>query len=226
MGTQYLPDGYKLDGLSLAYMIRLAYTPKGGYMNLSTETRDAPEWLNTDLYDLDARVALEDQPAWQKAQDGAVSELAKSGILEALKERSRLVVHTTSAQKSCLNLVVASHGAKLKPADPGPPKIVPGKTAKIGEGFWTFERDDERHFVGVSMAELAMRLTGISNFQSIVQDKTGLTGRYDFSLPWYQDPEVTGLDRMPLTGTGLALKPGKVPIIVINIDHVEKPEPN
>lgn len=215
-----------MSGMSIAAMIRLAYTPKRGFTNLSTEIRSAPDWMNTDLYDLDARVAPDDQATWQKAQNGVDSELAHRALLTALKDRSQLAVHITSDSRSCLDLVVSPHGAKLQPAAPGPPKIVLGKTVGRGQGIEIFAQSDARQFVHVSMSELAQRLTILADGQIFVQDKTGLTGRYDFTLPWYQDPQIVGLDRMPLTGTGLMLKPDKMPIIVINIDHIEKPDAN
>ncbi len=69
LDREYLPDGYKLYGMSIGSIISLAYTPANGYVNLSSEIRNAPAWLFTDKYDIDARVAQEDQQAWQKAVD-------------------------------------------------------------------------------------------------------------------------------------------------------------
>jgi uncharacterized protein (TIGR03435 family) len=225
-GTDYLPDGYRLKGLSLGYMIDLAYMAKSGYMGLSTEVRNGPAWLYSELYDLDARVAPEDQAAWQKAQNGATSELVRSGVLAVLQDRAKLAVHITEDQKPCLDLTVGSHGARLNPTVPGAVKIVPGKTSKLGDGF-AIQQDGSERFVGVTMTGLASRLARAGDWKAIVQDKTGLTGRYDFTLPFYsQDPDVVGLDRMPISGVGLVLKPGKAPITVINIDHIERPDAN
>ena len=81
------------------------------------------------------------------------------------------------------------------------------------------------------MEEFTLSLMQLTQKYS-VQDKTGLTGRYDFTLPWYdyvhhptseiRDP----LDRMPINSIGLMLKRGKGPGFIINIDHIEKPSPN
>jgi len=228
MEREYLPDGYKLYGMSIGSIIGLAYTPADGYVNLSSEIRNAPAWLFTDKYDIDARVAQEDQQAWQKAvdRDEIDSPLAHSALLAALQERAKLAVHITSDQKPCLDLVVGSHGAKLKPTVPGEVKVVPGKTSKLGDGF-DIQQDGSERFVGVSMTGLASRLVRAAGGQTLIQDKTGLSERYDFTLPFYaQDPDGTGLDRMPVSSIGLALKQGKAPITVVNIDHIQKPDPN
>jgi uncharacterized protein (TIGR03435 family) len=85
------------------------------------------------------------------------------------------------------------------------------------------------------MEELANSLMVLNNAQMNnnsppIQDKTGLTGRYDFTLPWYDYnhyPEISDpLDRMPITSIGLMLQRGKGPGFLINIDHIEKPSPN
>ena len=228
---EYLPDGINLHGLSVGEIIRRIYSSPNTNSNLTTEVQNAPAWFYTDKYDIEARVAREDLQTWQKAQEGPGSELRTEVLLAealrtALKDRSRLAVHLTTDEKPCLDLVVGSHGPKLSTTVPGAVRPVPGKTNKAGDGF-AIMQDGTEHFVGVTMADLAARLSRASSWQTIIQDKTGLTGRYDFTLPYYSnDPEVTGLDRMPVSGIGLALKPGMAPVTVINIDHIERPDAN
>ncbi len=64
-------------------------------------------------------------------------------------------------------------------------------------------------------------------------DKTGLTGKYDFSLHWTPDNvESTDPNAPPGLFTaiqeqlGLKLEPVKAPVDVLVIDHVEKPSAN
>jgi uncharacterized protein (TIGR03435 family) len=76
-----------------------------------------------------------------------------------------------------------------------------------------------------------------------VLDKTGLTGTYDFTLEWMADtastPSPDAANAVTLPGIpgaslftalqqqlGLKLEPGKSPIEVLVIDHVEKPSGN
>jgi uncharacterized protein (TIGR03435 family) len=97
----------------------------------------------------------------------------------------------------------------------------------LGKGFY-IQANGERQFVGVSMEEFTRTLAKLDKDHS-VQDKTGLTGRYDFTLPWYDsddNPSSDPLGRMPITSIGLKLKLGKGPGFIINVDHIEKPDPN
>lgn len=78
-----------------------------------------------------------------------------------------------------------------------------------------------------------------------VVDQTGLTGKYDFSLNWAREPGAFGTgpgtasQDAPTSDSqgptfldavgnqlGLRIKPGKAPLKVLVIDHVERPSPN
>ena len=70
----------------------------------------------------------------------------------------------------------------------------------------------------------------------LVIDKTGLTGKYDFTLKWTPDmglgADPPSADAGPTLFTalqeelGLRLQPTKAPVDVIVIDHVELPTEN
>jgi uncharacterized protein (TIGR03435 family) len=128
------------------------------------------------------------------------------------------------------NIVVGKHGAKLNDTVPGAIQIVPGKTSVAGKGFH-IDDGGKRQFVGVSMPDLATVLMRLTKDYP-VQDKTGLTGRYDFILPWYDyqkypASEISSpLERMPMTSIGLMLEMGKGPGLIFDIDHIERPDPN
>jgi len=225
---QFTPDGYKASE-RLSEMIMRAYNPQfWQYWRLS-KFQNAPSWVANDLYDLDARVAQENTGDWQQVQ-WQNSDLLRSALQSALRQDFKLELHLTPIQVPYLNLTVGKHGAKLKATVPGSVKPVKLKTAKLGEGFY-FDDNGERQFVGVSMEEFAHLLTSLDPDYP-VQDKTGLKGRYDFTLPWYDrqhypDGEFSSpLDRMPIKGSGLTLRPGKGPAFAINIDHIEKPDSN
>jgi bla regulator protein BlaR1 len=78
-----------------------------------------------------------------------------------------------------------------------------------------------------------------------VVDATGLTGKYNFRLMWTpnrgdfgfatgpgspdaptSDPEGTPFLEAVKEQLGLKLKPGKAPLKVLVIDHIEKPSEN
>jgi uncharacterized protein (TIGR03435 family) len=221
---KYLPDGFQAS-FNLDSLIRVAYTPESG----SLKVADGPAWAYTDFYDIQARISPENLAGWRGAHDIYHSEPLRLGLQAALKDRFKLQVHTTLTEQSCLDLVIGKQGHKLEPAAPGPIKTVPGKTWVLGDGFYV-QDNGKRQFMNVSMEEFALLLTRLNNGH-LVQDKTGLTGRFDFALPVDNSPDndgstTIGLDRMPVTGVGLALKPGTAPFLNIYIDHIERPDAN
>jgi len=228
---QYMPDGFRITW-PLVAVINLAYTPLPRLPSSSLTILHVPDWAGEDLYDIDARVAQQDMAAWQKAgPDIYDSEPLRSALQAALKDRCKLVIHTTTVELPYWNIVVGKHGTKLlKETVPGAIKPVVGKTYAAGRGFY-IQDNGKRQFVGVSIDDLARVLMRLTKDYP-VQDKTGLSGRYDFMLPWYspqQYPESeigNPLDRMPMTSIGLTLERGKGPGFVIDIDHIERPSEN
>ena len=98
---------------------------------------------------------------------------------------------------------------------------------------------------GVSMPALAKQLTIMAG--QTVQDKTGLTGTYDFTLKYWMTPMrrpsegapdgQLAIDAPDPSGgpslftaiqkqLGLKLESGKGPVEIVVIDHVERPSGN
>jgi uncharacterized protein (TIGR03435 family) len=192
---------------------------------------NAPDWVGRDMYDIDARVASEDVEAWQK-QDMANPVLLRSALQETLKERCHLSLHAIPSETKYLDLVVGKNGLKIKEMLPGESIPTVGVTL-LGGGKMTIEQHEgqlEKRFYGATMNDFALTLSLISGDRP-VQDKTGLTGRYDFT---WQERDSTGSDadlggqlyKWPIDSFGLALKPGVGPANTFVIDHIEKPNDN
>ena len=131
----------------------MAYLPLPGYRWGSSKLLHAPAWVGDDIYDVEARVAPEDQAIWQQAyagRDFEDSELLRSAIREALKERCKMAVHVTPVEQPYWNIVMGKHGATLKETVPGAIKPVVGKSYAAGKGFY-IQDNGKRQFVGVSM---------------------------------------------------------------------------
>lgn len=94
---------------------------------------------------------------------------------------------------------------------------------------------------GCTMADLAQFLSTPfaqgSGPRRVVQDQTGLTGRYNLELHWSRqeppdaespDPAILGpsLETAVEEQLGLKLVPAHGPLDVIVIDHVEMPSEN
>jgi uncharacterized protein (TIGR03435 family) len=85
--------------------------------------------------------------------------------------------------------------------------------------------------VGMPFSRLGDQVIG--NVKRIVVDKTGLTGRFDFSYKWAADLPATdaGDGRVSFMTAlevqfGLRLERTTAPVDVLVIDSVERPTPN
>ena len=87
---------------------------------------------------------------------------------------------------------------------------------------------------GMSTSDMASHFS--RQLGTVVVDKTGLTGNYDFSLNWTSDASGGGTFNAPVSDAsassllaaiqeqlGLKLEPQKGPMQVLVIDHAEKP---
>ena len=201
---------------------------------------NGPAWLDTERYDLIVKV-----PA------GATKEQVKVMWQNLLAERFGLMLHHEPKEFQVDELVVGKNGAKLKettvdPAeelDPGPPKFKDSELA--GPGFvTTIMANGQAHTMakGQTLSRLTTLLGG--QLHRPVLDKTGLTGKYDFSINFKMDlralgplpggpgPGAAAGDNEPDPGPdlsaaveqqlGLRLVPAKAKLDVLVIDKAEK----
>jgi uncharacterized protein (TIGR03435 family) len=238
--VQILPDGYHAWGIGLWATVAKAYFPDELYYPDSVQGE--PAWMSQEKYDIEAKVAPADVAEWKRQSETKRQRTMLQAMLQQmLAERCKLVVHHTPASIAGYALVVGKHGPKLKESPPDE-KFPPGSPLPDGGVAVGYNRQKGERvqiaFYGASMASFATRLEGMS-FPHPVQDKTGLTGKYDFVLAWFDlDPDssmppgaVSLSDQNPLShwdvGTlGLSLEPVKIPSETIVIDHIEKPSEN
>jgi len=219
------PNGYRAT-LSIWQTIMLAYTSDDSATWGATQLKNYPNWLG-DFYDIDARVSQADLEAWQ--HQSSQHELLRSAMRAALRDRCKLAIHEEPSQAQMFELIVAKGGARLKPAAPGA-TLPPGGVKLPSGGVGVGERPDGRtvwHYYSATMEDLAQFLKIISNRRS-VYDKTGLTGRYDFTFQQISEPARgdDAIDNFPIAHLGLKLKPGKESRPILVIDHIEKPSAN
>jgi uncharacterized protein (TIGR03435 family) len=92
------------------------------------------------------------------------------------------------------------------------------------------------HFYQAPMTLLASMLTNRNLDGPEIQDRTGLTGRYDFAVEWGawtggMAAEEDSSDPGPtlnsaVTALGLKLVPAKGQVETLVIEHIEKPSEN
>ncbi len=236
-----MPDSYTIKNAPLKRLIQDAYAVQ------NYQISGAPDWLTSERFDIDAKMDPSLVDAFQKL---SVTDrrLARQQMLQALlAERFNLKIHRETKDLPVFSLVFAKSGSKLQvtktpdptPNAPGPRASRGGasiRTSSYGNGPVTVTA------LHCSTADLASYLT--NRVGRPILDKTGLTDRYDFTLQFAQDdiaPQSPSGGASPSASVdpvgvsvftavrdqlGLKLEPGKGPVEIIVIDHIERPSGN
>ncbi len=187
----------------------------------------APDWLGTDLFDIDGVPDVPGRP-----------NIKQMGLImqKLLADRFALKFHHEQRELSVYTIEVGSGGPKMKATTAGP--------------------NDPQGFGFRGLGDLSVRNLSMKDFafgmQSSVMDKpvvdqTGLTAKYDFTLKWTPDDSQFAQFRGAVTPPpaagdnpnappslytamreqlGLKFSATKAMDDVIVIDHVEKPGAN
>ena len=246
---QQPPDGTSFRGAPARMVLETAFGVE------DDRIIGAPSWINTNRYDIEAKVAPDDAPRLEKLKAADRNAM----LLPLLAERFNLKYHHETRERATYALVVARGGPRLtkgepfpsggpKPPDPDHPEDPAKEHFKIMTVPGHIEADS------VPMDILADQLTRLHAIGRPVVDKTGLSGNYNFSLRWTPDnPLPPMLDAYPpgsvVSGLahaenptdaapesplftaiqeqlGLKLLPEKSSVDVIVIDHIDPPSPN
>jgi len=182
-----------------------------------------PAWVDSEHYDIFAKPSGSPRPSFEE-------QAAMLRVL--LSERFHLTFHRESKVLPIFTLSVAKGGHKLAEGTVLPEGRQPLAIA-IGAHGVTFPGKD------ASSAEFAAVLQRAALDRPLV-DKTGLTGRYDFSLSWTPDesqfggmaPRDSAESTEPDLYTaiqqqmGLKLEATRGPASVLVIDEAERPSDN
>jgi uncharacterized protein (TIGR03435 family) len=224
MNTSPTPSGFS-SALSIWQMIMVAYGPLNDATWGTVQVLGTPNWIG-DFYNFNARVSQADLKAWQNQSGG--HELLRSAMRAALKERFNLAIHEQPSTGKIYELVVGKGGPRLKAAGPNSPLPVGAKlpSGGIGVGKQLADGRTVWDYHGATVQDLAWFLTNVSRGIP-VRDRTGLTGRYDFTFREVElSPDDERVYAWPVDHLGLKVKPGTENRPNLVIDHVEKPTPN
>ena len=227
-------DGYQMKNLFLGYLLLTAYVPQnGGAFYSANQFIGMPAWLTSDddHYDVNAKVDEADLADWQNP--ASQPTMLRSMLQAMLEDRLKLVVHRSTRQAPVYLLVVGKNGPKFKETNPG--ELHPGARPMPGGGTLSREQKDDQlivHYFGISIPQLARWVLGDPDRP--VQDKTGLTDKYDVTVE-KPLPEGAGTsEARPVEMSaaeianqlGLKLEPANGQMETLVIDHVERPTPN
>lgn len=202
------------------------------YKVLPFQCLGGPAWLGADRYDIDAKPdsAVAEQLmklSWKER--GPIQQRMQQ---ELLADRLKLRTHFETREMTIFELVIAKGGLKMQEAKPGDGyanglrrgdgKPFGGRVFMMGNGSITAQ--------GMALDNLVLNLPGLTGH--LVENKTGLTGVYDFTLHYSATDPAPPDSRAPSIYTaleeqlGLKLEPKKGPVKVLVIDHVERPSEN
>jgi uncharacterized protein (TIGR03435 family) len=231
MGVQNRPDGIDGENVTGAMLVQAAY---GGNWNLPTDDsiNGLPDWAKHDLFIVLAKMSAEQTAEFAKLSKDEQEQRREAMMQALLADRFKLKVHREARQVPDYELVVAKGGPKFKEGDANSPDAPKSPDGKPIRSFMMF-RGGQMTAQAQSMEQLANTLPHWGVPHRVV-DKTGLTGRYSFTLsysPEQADPSAAD-DPAPSIFTalqeqlGLKLQPGTEPADVVVVDHVERPTQN
>jgi uncharacterized protein (TIGR03435 family) len=112
IGFSYSPDGLTAENVNLQMLIQMAYGV--GKDRLS----GAPEWFNSDRYDIDAKMDGETAEAQRKLTADELKIVRQHMLQALLADRFKLSVHSETKELAVYNLVIAKGGLKLQQSKP------------------------------------------------------------------------------------------------------------
>jgi bla regulator protein blaR1 len=218
------PDEVRLF-VNTRILISMAYNVQGF---ARSEVVGGPAWLDGQIYEIYAKIngplseALQKMPNRKRRQE---IELMEQSLLA---ERFHLKVHFENRELPEYALVAARGGPKLNPANPSLPH---NATTRVSQG-----QNQELKATGSTIRNLIEMLQSEPEIGGRpIQNKTALTGSYDFALDWTRDltADISGQhDGGPSLFTaleeqlGLKLVAIKGPVEVVVIDHIDRPSAN
>lgn len=245
------PGTFIGENVTLENLIQTAYATRTWVQNVNVPDQGfrifgAPDWMSSDCYDVIAKWNPSVATGSQTMSSIGKSQARVRLMLQALlAQRFQLKLHHETRDLPIYELTVARSGTRLKQGACAPldPNNLPQRptndfcgTSRLGRVGVDWTLDGK----GMSMADLAGALSFLLNSRPVI-DNTGFTGTFDAHLRWTPGAGEFGapngitpageensgsiFDILPQQ-LGLELKPGKGPVDVLVIDHVERPSAN
>lgn len=227
LSVQFLPGGrLVITNATLRFLMKIAYDVNDDQID------SEPGWVDSKRFDIEGKM---DVPAGGDPRDMPHDQRMQSQLQERLRlqsllaDRFQLRFRTELKDMELYALVAGKHGVKLQTASSG---SEPGGVTG-GRG----------HFTGTN-ASIDQLVGALGEFGGHpVINKTGLQGKYDFTLEWTPDagqntglPDAAGGSSAVDTGTalttavqeqlGLKLEPQKSAANVLRVERAAMPSEN
>jgi uncharacterized protein (TIGR03435 family) len=231
-GDRYHPTGdYFRADFPLWSYIQFAYKLWAPAEDQRKEIVRLPRWVTTDRYSIEARAA-----------GTPTKDQFRLMVQSLLADRFMLAAHFEIREVPALTLTLVKAGKlgpKLIREDAGPENYPP-----MCDSLVLIRRPNGMMLAGyrnVTMDQLAGSLSGIIGLGHTLVDRTGLSGRFDFTLAWAPEPTAPPPSDAPTTPPdplgptpvqalrdqlGLKLESARGPVKILVIDHVDRPSEN
>jgi uncharacterized protein (TIGR03435 family) len=225
MRISSLPDGFSCINVQLKTLIANAYDIRQDLIS------GGPAWVDSQGFDVEAKVSAEDVDAFKK-----LPGRQRNTLLQALlADRFHLKIHHETRILPMYDLIVAKGGPRLKPNPPIPPSPDAAKDPEAARPRGMSMGPGMLQGQGLTMTAIANQLSYV--VEATVSDKTALTGDFNFELKWTPDnaaPANRDTSSEPNVSIftavqeqlGLKLQPTKGPVDTLVIDHAEQPSEN
>ncbi len=238
------PDGLTATNGTLQMFINAAYEVEDHQIS------GGPSWLNSDHYDIEAKMDSATADAVHKLSEEQGRTERQRMLRALLTDRFKLTIHRETRELPVYALVIAKNGPRLQEAKPGDtyPNGIKGPDGRAGTGMMFGMGRGSLTGQGIPISNLVRSLS--RQLGRTVVDKTGLAAKYDFTLKWTPDESpgsmFKGLGPGPQDAAsppppdpsgpsiftavqeqlGLKLESQKGPVEILVIDHAEQPSEN
>lgn len=246
IGLRNTADGFQSQSVTVVMLVQAAY---GGYTKLPTgdSVLGLPDWAKTTFFQITAKMSDVQVAEFAKMDKDAQEQRREEMLRALLADRFQLKAHMEQKQEPDYELVIAKGGPKLTQTDMATAKGPDGQPLQGSMIRLNGNGKLEAQAAGMSqLVNLLMQPFAGSVGRRVV-DKTGLTGKYSFTLNWSLDAGMApasmgGLPTPPPTPPGdnsapsiftalqeqlgLKLQPSTGMFDVVVVDHVERPSDN
>jgi uncharacterized protein (TIGR03435 family) len=249
MGISNAPDAFSAAGVTLQVLLTFAYNVQNNQIS------GGPDWLNSERFQIDAKMDGSVADALQKMSPDERAETRRKMLQKLLAERFKMTIQKDTKELPVYWLTVGKNGSKLHEVEP-PPNTPPGgsqgRGARGGPGTVQVGGRGPTQTLTAQAVPISALLRMLSgNVGRPVLDKTELKGVYDVKLEWApEQPQGVAIsapdggaprgDSAVPTGEptapsifvavqeqlGLKLESGKGPIDLIVVKSAEKPSDN
>jgi uncharacterized protein (TIGR03435 family) len=244
-GNVYSPTGGRFTVKKYTLLSYISFAYRMTDAQLTAFQDKAPEWVVQDRFDVDARTDKAD----------VTKDELRLMVRSLLAERFHMVVHYETRSASVYGLTLVKAGVlgprlrehpegedcpttmpeKVKRGEPEPSETTGDGYPSVCGGLLMLPSSTESRYVlgarGVSLALLVNALPGWGGLTRPVVDRTGLQGRYDFTMtfaplrpmdaPAADDSDAPSFQEALQQQLGLKLESQEGDVQVLVLDHID-----